>query len=196
VFVCSRSDLFHEDTPEDFLDSTFGLMQTQRRHTFLLLTKRPERMRDYVAAQVAQNERAAGFWSAFEGKDLRPSWPFPNVWLGVSIEDQATADERIPLLLDTPAAHRWVSAEPLLWPIRFPVPTIFWSLLDWIVIGGESGPNHRPCDPAWIADLAHEAKTTYTKCYVKQASAYRPGQQGDIPDALWAVKETPWATHA
>lgn len=99
IFVNSMSDLFHERVPDDFIRSVFATMAAARWHTFQVLTKRPTRMRALLK-----------LWTE-EGAVL------PNVWLGVSVEDQQTADDRIPLLLDTPAAVRWISAEPLLGPI-------------------------------------------------------------------------------
>ena len=99
IFVNSMSDLFHENVPDSFIAQVWNVMQNANHHTFQILTKRPERMLSWV------------------GKWFRSWPPLPNVWLGVSTEDQATADERIPLLLKTPAAVRWISAEPLLGPI-------------------------------------------------------------------------------
>lgn len=101
VFVNSMSDLFHEDVPIKFISRVWLTMQLAPQHTFQILTKRPERMLAYMRE-----------FGHYEGK------PLPNVWLGVSVENQATADERIPLLLQTPAAVRFVSAEPLLSPIN------------------------------------------------------------------------------
>ncbi len=124
IFVNSMSDLFHEAVPDDFIDKVFAVMALAEQHVFQVLTKRPERMwrwfdpehdnREHAVGQ-AMREIAASRGSNDAGL---PEWPLPNVWLGVSIEDQATADARIPLLLQTPAAVRWVSAEPLLGPIE------------------------------------------------------------------------------
>ncbi len=115
IFVNSMSDLFHEDVPDAFIDKVFAVMALAEKHTFQVLTKRPDRMRDYLSMKkredligdVAMPQVSAGNFGVLE-------WPLPNVWLGVSVEDQATADDRIPLLLRAPAAVRWVSAEPLL----------------------------------------------------------------------------------
>jgi len=105
IFVNSMSDLFHENVPVEWIDRLFWVMRLASHHTFQILTKRPKRMRDLLTAGLAH----PGYW--------RPRLPVPNVWLGVSAEDQPRADERIPLLLETPAAVRFVSAEPLLGPI-------------------------------------------------------------------------------
>ena len=125
VFVNSMSDLFHEDVPDAFIDQVFAVMALAPQHTFQVLTKRPERMREYMSAacgRVAQaiqplrtDTRPVGPVPHLDGGEQW--WPLPNVWLGVSVEDQPRADERIPLLLQTPAAVRFVSCEPLLGPV-------------------------------------------------------------------------------
>ena len=128
VFVCAHGDLFHEGVPDEWIDRIFAVMALAPQHTFQVLTKRPERMQRYlqdtrscgpgngVFTRVAQAADALGH--EIVPAALRQRWPLPNVWLGVSVENQATADERIPLLLDTPAAVRWISAEPLLGSIE------------------------------------------------------------------------------
>jgi protein gp37 len=135
VFVNSMSDLFHEDVPDAFIDRVFAVMALAPRHTFQILTKRAERMRAYFSDLNLRNEligiegeRISGF-DRYGSDGLAPwsRWPLPlkNVWLGVSVEHQHFADERIPLLLQTPAAIRFISAEPLLGPVdlsRFLTP--------------------------------------------------------------------------
>lgn len=131
IFVNSMSDLFHEDVPDEFIDKVFAVMALASQHTFQVLTKHPKRMLDWFArddghsapitrciAEIYVSHQGLATAFPFDaeraiGVGMR-GWPLPNVWLGVSVEDQATADERIPLLLQTPAAVRWVSAEPLL----------------------------------------------------------------------------------
>jgi len=108
IFVCAHGDLFDEAVPDEWIDRIFRVMSTAPRHTFQVLTKRAERMRRYLSDPTVHGRIRY---------DARPPWPLPNVWLGVSVEDQRRADERIPILLDTPAAVRWASAEPLLGPI-------------------------------------------------------------------------------
>jgi protein gp37 len=112
VFVNSMSDLFHEDVPDDFLCRVFKVMGQAERHTFQVLTKRAGRMQRFLREQT--NAHAI---RTLEDPEFCVRWPYPNVWLGVSVEDQRRADERIPLLLATPAAMRLVSAEPLLGPV-------------------------------------------------------------------------------
>jgi protein gp37 len=205
IFVNSMSDLFHEDVPDAFIDRVFAVMALACRHTFQILTKRPERMRAYLtsiglAQRVAVAMCLSNEWDAptADGVDLvlwrrdnsdRPipaglqPWPLPNVWLGVSAENQKTADERIPLLLQTPAAVRFVSAEPLLGRIDFerggfalhrPVtsPTgRHWPGLDLIIFGGESGGNARPCHVEWIAYGLEQCQDAGVAAFVKQLGA-------------------------
>ena len=119
IFVCAHADLFHESVPDELIDRVFAVMALSPQHTFQVLTKRPERMREYLRDE----DRLGGalcmavFGITKRDPGPAPQWPLPNVWLGVSVEDQRRADERIPILLDTPAAVRWASAEPLLGPI-------------------------------------------------------------------------------
>jgi protein gp37 len=123
IFVNSMSDLFHDDVDDIFLRNVFAVMAMARQHTFQVLTKRASRMREWVgaggrAAEVFDYLRNSelGYWAGSAG--LPPlSWPLPNVWLGVSVENQDMADQRIPQLLRTPAAVRFLSCEPLLGPI-------------------------------------------------------------------------------
>lgn len=171
VFVNSMSDLFHETIPDDYIDRIFAVMALTPRHTYQVLTKRPERMREYVTRgetedcvyQTAWEQRPGGVGARRNPPnhwfDWR--WPLPNVWLGVTVENQHWADERIPPLLETPAAVRFISAEPLLGPIdiagylgnevemietmreELGVPVITrHSILEgitWVIAGGESG---------------------------------------------------------
>lgn len=129
VFVNSMSDLFHEKVTDEMIDKAFAVMALTPQLTYQILTKRPERMREYLigsnlvgdgegrAWRVEQAMCEFNNWQSVNGES--PEWPLPNVWLGVSVEDQKTADERIPLLLQTPAAVRWISAEPLLSAVDF-----------------------------------------------------------------------------
>jgi protein gp37 len=123
IFVNSMSDLFHEDVPDSYIDKVFAVMALAPQHTLQVLTKRAGRMRGYLFGDgLAARIAAAGARMMEDGDNVHDrllglAWPLPNVWLGVSVEDQARADERIPLLLDTPAALRWISAEPLLGPV-------------------------------------------------------------------------------
>lgn len=181
VFVNSMSDLFHEDVPDEYIAAVFGVMAASPQHTFQVLTKRPERLRAWFAADTdfptwcgesASRALGEGGWSAMFYGAGSSRWPLRNVWIGVSVEDQAAADARIPLLLQTPAAVRWISAEPLLGPVdlsaylaRAPggLPP-----LDWVVVGGESGAGARPCDVVAIRSIVAQCKAAGVPCFVKQ----------------------------
>lgn len=116
IFVCSTSDLFQAGVPDDFIDKVFAVMALCPQHTFQVLTKRPGRMRVYFADGPAA--RIGGKAADLNDGKWRPiRLPLPNVWLGTSTENQAAWDERVPHLLATPAAVRWISAEPLIGPI-------------------------------------------------------------------------------
>jgi protein gp37 len=202
AFVNSMSDLFHPGVSFEFVATVFGVMAVCSQHTFLVLTKRPERAREFFRwyegesgagchpeAAICSAQDAGVFrWDPFE--DLPDAWPLPNVHLGVSVEDQATADERIPVLLDTPAAVRWVSYEPALervyfsslHPPGFPHDVVDAlngtyrggldvPRLDWIVIGGESGPGARPFDIQWARKTIQRCKAAGVPVFVKQGGA-------------------------
>ena len=114
IFVCAHGDLFHEDVPDDWIDRVFAIMARAKDHRFQVLTKRPERMQGYLLERPSVLKSR---WAAAGASYAIPHPPLPNVWLGISAEDQRRADERVPPLLDTPAALRFISAEPLLGPI-------------------------------------------------------------------------------
>jgi len=167
------SDLFHEKIPDAYIDKVFAVMALCPQHTFQILTKRPERMREYLAGASRPSLIGDALFDHFfvalpkimlrsecnDYLDEHAWWPLPNVWLGVSCEDQAAANQRIPILYHIPAAVRWVSAEPLLGPISlrvacdFPGRNFGVRPIDWIVIGGESGAEARVCRIEWIRDL-------------------------------------------
>lgn len=186
VFVNSMSDLFHDDISDEFILRVFDVMRScltaeanvwPESHAFQVLTKRPERMRDLMK-RMRFDGRGTGTMSLHEpgtrdsGYGImggRPGCPpLPNVWLGVTAENQEMADERIPLLLDTPAAVRFVSAEPLLGPIDFEAME---SKLDWIIVGGESGLGARPCAVEWIRSIVEQCGESEVACFVKQLGA-------------------------
>lgn len=153
IFICSMGDLFHDDVKGEMLRNIFAVIQQCPKHTFIILTKRPENMRQWQKA-VAECRS----WPANE-----PVWP--NVWFGVSVENQAIADERIPILLDIPAAVRFVSVEPILERVclyhsmcigvsdrqrKNQQSFVEATRLDWVVCGAETGAKKRPCDDDWI----------------------------------------------
>jgi protein gp37 len=230
IFVNSMSDLFHEDVPDEWIDRIFTVMALARQHTFQVLTKRPARMRDYatngfgrLADTIIRFRREQGDNSVVGPlPHLDPGtrwWPLPNVWLGVSIEDQPTADERVPLLLDTMAAVRFISAEPLLaavnlartcilaaapgsvragihvnaltgryvesgleyhgdWDIDGPAPVGPGRRIDWVIVGGESGPNARPMHPDWARSLRDQCAEAGVAYFFKQWGEWLGGGPG------------------
>lgn len=208
VFVNSMSDLFHEDVSFEFIAAVFGVMAAAPQHTFQVLTKRPKRMREFFAWVTGRRgvepyvyvEGSVVVHAAEQvmGTELRraASWPLPNVWLGVSVEDQATADERIPLLLECPAAVRWVSYEPALGPVDFEGLSLDDGSglsafrtgdladedgLDWVVVGGESGPGARPFDLTWARSVVAQCKSAEVPCFVKQLGAVPYDSHGRTP---------------
>ena len=186
VFVNSMSDLFHPAVPFEFIDKVFAVM-AHTEHTYMVLTKRPERMKKYIhnGAIVGAHPTALKSNNP-DGFRRHPLW---NVWLGVSVEDQKTADERIPLLLETPSVKRFVSYEPALGPVVFDswlkihrikgeVGNLssenFSNQIDLIIMGGESGSNYRPMNPEWAREVAYQCKHASVPFYFKQMSGARP----------------------
>jgi protein gp37 len=240
VFVNSLADLFHDDVPDAFLARMFAVMAATPQPTYQILTKRPARMRSFLVDQcrcgaghpAGVHLLSAMSWAATpHNPDYVPGLttdavrdgsagysfgrPLPNVWLGVSTEDQRTADQRIPILLDPmlPAAVRWISAEPLLGPIDLDGPLVnghrprltYWLTgrphwgaeerqpsglvlqpleigpkLDWVVVGGESGPGARPMHPDWARSLRDQCAAAGVPMLFKQWGEWAP--------ADWAVR--------
>jgi protein gp37 len=189
IFVNSMSDLFHEDVPFAFIDRVFAVMALSYWHTFQVLTKRPARLREYlshthgpgnVLARVLHHAREIEKPRGYVHPDSL-GWPYRNVWLGVSVEDQRAADERIPELLATPAAVRFLSCEPLLGPVnpcavpdRKTRPAEFSTRytplgdLDWVIVGGESGRGARRMEEAWARSLVEQYRVAGVPVFVKQ----------------------------
>lgn len=198
VFVNSMSDLFHEDISDEFIAHVFAVMVQCPQCTFQILTKRPSRMlawfhwdegdidvEDLVGGALHDCYGITASGDQACGPDFFYfPWPLPNVWLGVSVENQHFADERIPLLLQTPAAVRFISAEPLLGPITLcetgqPEINVNWlrgedgtdppiPALNWVICGGESGPGARQMDLAWARFLRDQCKTVGVAFFMKQ----------------------------
>jgi len=202
-FVNSMGDLFHEDCPDAWIDRVFAVMALCPHHTFQVLTKRAARMWEYLTAGRAESVGLAMLTIVDRipyGHRQLP-WPLSNVWLGVSTEDQKRADERIPELLATPAAVRFISAEPLLGgldltnigsatstsarlginaltgdsgrPGRIVAPRC-WPKLDWVIVGGESGPDARPMHPDWARALRDQCAAAGVSFFFKQWGAWAP----------------------
>lgn len=217
IFVCAHGDLFHESVPDEWIDRVFAIMAVAQHHTFQVLTKRADRMRAYMTGgpqprwmrhmkaacavvpypDVVDNKSGGMILSTTNGV-LR------NVWLGVSVEDQTRADQRIPKLLETPAAVRWLSCEPLLGPIDLtevcngwhfqnPLTGARWhdapdgessasdtagAKIDWIVAGGESGHKARPMHPAWVRALRDQCAAAGVPFLFKQWGEWAPSTIG------------------
>lgn len=184
VFVGDMTDVFGEWVPDELLDRLFAIFASRQDVTWQVLTKRPERMRAYLSGidvplRWVSDAKALGV----DPFDFDPKWKnrgLANVWLGVSCEDQQRADERIPELLQTPAAVRFISAEPLLGPmdlyrggftllepVKSPSGTK-WPGLDWVIVGGESGVGARPCNLEWIRSLVGQCQAAGVQAFVKQ----------------------------
>jgi protein gp37 len=176
IFVNSMSDLFHDNISDEFIAQVFAVMALAPRHTFQVLTKRHARMRSLL--------RSDGFWMDvtnarillaldhdLSSVDVMP-WPLTNVWLGVSVENQQWADIRIPALLDTPAAVRFLSCEPLLGSVdlrgRFAFPREDGPRIHWVIAGGESGPGARPMHPEWPRSLRDQCAAASVPFLFKQ----------------------------
>jgi len=228
-FVNSMSDLFHEDVPAALIDRVFAVMALCPQHTFQVLTKRPARMLSYIVQGDDEHgdyfERLTDAAVAITGSPCAAhveavTWPLPNVWLGTTAERQQEADARIPDLLATPAAVRFVSAEPLLGPIRFehlsgtaclatpgsccrgtayvdslrgiqaceragafafPGKTGMPKGLDWIICGGESGPNARPMHPDWARSVRDQCQAAGVPFFFKQWGHWCPDEKLEHP---------------
>lgn len=172
IFVNAHGDTFHESVPDAWIDQIFARMAISYQHVYQVLTKRSSRMRAYlndpgVGARVwklaLELVRSRGRW------DGREDWPLTNVWVGVSAEDQPRWDERVGDLVETMAAVRWVSAEPLLGPIADDGKLY---LIHWLVAGGENGP--RPTHPDWIRRLRDDCSEAETAFFFKQWGSFAP----------------------
>lgn len=179
-FVNSMSDLFGEGVEDAWIYRVFAIMALTPHHTYQILTKRPERMREVVSTMTfekmaeatprgtlpitwADMARALGLWPKFSYDPPTPAWPLPNVWLGTSTEDQRRFDKRWPNLEATAAAVRFISYEPALGPVRLGA-----ARPDWLIFGDESGPGRRPADEAWARDIRDDCLAAGTDFYLKQ----------------------------
>ncbi len=204
IFIDSMSDLFHEAVPDEFIDRVFAVMASAPQHSFQLLSKRPQRMLEYLTLEAREKivkkqnniEFGAQGWGQWR-------WPLPNLWLGVSVENQRYADERIPMLAQVPAAVRFISAEPLLeavdldrfrWqcahcrhvhPSRNPCN---WDdckcaqfeaqMPQWVIVGGESGPGARPMVIGWMRDIVRQCHAAGVAVFCKQLGSNPTNREG------------------
>ena len=209
IFVCSMGDLFHEDVPDKFIMRVFAVMALAPQHSFQVLTKRPERMakllNDITPHILDTDERSIGerpYVKRWEyGEEA--TWPLPNVWLGTSVENPYWADPRIPWLLRTPAAVRFLSCEPLLSSLGLTpwlVPEHACSMpshvlpgnhglrlprIHQVIVGGESGPKHRPMDLDWARRIRDDCVNAGVAFFFKQSSGPRPGGNATLDGVEW-----------
>lgn len=201
VFVNSMSDLFHERVPDEWMLKVMDVMRRCPQHTLQILTKRPDRMCHFCSRLRFDGAGTGRLWLAANPED-RDGWrpfggagctPLSHIWLGVSVEDQATADARIPLLLRTPAAVRFVSYEPALGPVRLwhemsngalmnLGPVANGRGLDWVIMGGESGPGARPMDPDWARSVRDQCQAAGVPFFFKQWGGVRKKDAGALLD--------------
>ena len=222
IFVNSMSDLFHHEVPFEYVAAVFGVMAASPRHTFQVLTKRPTRMLAFfhwlgsmVGTSQPSGERVVAetcpvtgclIQADRHGVRINPAnlkhgirWPLPNVWLGATAEDQAAADERIPLLLQCPAAVRFVSVEPMVGAVDLeqagalgcecdrwtsmsaPCSRCDLPWINWVICGGESGPGARPMHPEWARSLRDQCGRAEVPFLFKQW-----GEWGE-PDSIEAT---------
>lgn len=203
VFVADMGDLFYDGVDNAKIAAVFGVMAAAHWHTFQVLTKRPERFERWmswlragvlpIAAELRTCTLAAAqilreSFGPYVGPGARGeiAWPLPNVWLGVSVESRDYL-HRIDTLRETPAALRFLSLEPLLEDLG----PINLAGIGWVIVGGESGPSHRECDPIWIENIVAQCRCAGVPVFVKQAAGRRPGMQGNMADWVWSLKEFP-----
>lgn len=214
-WLVSMSDLFHAGVSDEFIARVWAVMAVTPQHTYQILTKRHGRMRSLLDGDLY--DLMVGVLSGYDdrGRFARPlglTWPLLNVWIGGSAEDQHRADLRIPALLDTPAAVRFVSAEPLLGPIDmrqwFETPLVCGcggepggstfgcssacmqresSGLDWLIWGGESGAGARRMDLHWARSLTEQCRAAGVACFGKQLGSLwgresGGGGKGGLPE--------------
>lgn len=186
IAVDTMSDLFHERIPDAWRDEAYGVMALCPQHTFQVLTKRPRVMERYFSApDIWQRIEAEArrIYAERHGKAY-PSeghleGPLPNVWHGVSVETQAAARYRVPILLRVPSSRHYVAAEPLLAPLS--LARWMRAGIGWVIVSGEGGPDARPCDVAWIHSLVEQAKDAGVPIFVKQL--------GSATNVLGATRE-------
>lgn len=193
VFVNSMSDLFHDGVSDEFIARVFTSMALAPQHTYQVLTKRHGRMRsllskpefeESVRLKVRHYDESDVHWREVA------NWPLPNVWLGVSVEDQKRADLRIPALLKTPAAVRFLSCEPLLGPVDLEHVDAFGfersTAVDWVIAGGESGKGARPMDPDWVRQLRAQCQEAGAAFLFKQWGGATPKANGrELDGRTW-----------
>lgn len=247
VFVNSMSDLFHESVPNEWIDEVFAMMALSPQHTFQILTKRPERMKEFlsyehtpacITAKMFEIMGGLNFkgngneymkktfpelYDAYGYATIPVGWPLPNVMLGVSVEDHRRAEERIRLLLATPAAGRFLSMEPLLSAVDLNgltapavkdpdkvnkitetclyaaqhrpaiLPANDTARIDWVIVGGESGSDARPMHPDWVRTIRDQCVTAGVPFFFKQWGQWSPPEEGEEYNTIHGRSGSPVA---
>jgi protein gp37 len=168
IFVNSMSDLFHEDVPDEFIDRVFAQMAQCWWHTFQVLTKRSDRMCSTMSDPSMHLSMTRLFRNFVHYREPVGPWPLPNVWLGVSAENQEQADKRIPKLMETPAAVRFASVEPMLGAVSLRKWLDYLPQLNWVIVGTESGRHRRPTEIDWIRSLRDQCEGAGVSFFLKQ----------------------------
>jgi len=223
IFICSMGDLFHESVPDWWIDRVMAIVALCPQHEFVLLTKQVERMQKYMALEVVRLAEVQRYAAAYGGflRSVQAvwRWPLPNLTIGTSAGTQAEMDDRVPLVLATPAARRMLSLEPLLEAVDVSRYLVGWHgqaahhpgctgdvcdprcpieeqvqdpTPDWLIIGPETGPGRRPCDPAWIQAVVEQCRDAGIAVFVKAFPM--PGNRISKDPAewpQWAVREWP-----
>lgn len=199
VFVNSMSDLFHNEISDGLILTAFAIMALTPQHTYMILTKRPKRMYEFLARDEivsvigAMAEDIIGTFQLDKTSEF--SYPLKNVWLGTSIENQSTADDRVPWVLRTPAIVRFVSYEPALAPVNFEnfIDDSGFVTLDWVIMGGESGPGARPMNPSWVRSVRDRCQAFGVPFFFKQWGEWKffanePGTSNPIYERVGKKK--------
>lgn len=183
IFVNSMSDLFHEQVPDEYIEQVFSVMAAADQHIFQILTKRPKRMMEWCLERYPKFQGRAPGW---DGTVLLSH--LSNVWLGTSVENQRAADERLPYLRNTPASIRFLSCEPLLEEVDLK----FYEYpeedpgIDWVICGGESGPNYRRMHSDWARSLRDQCVDASVKFFFKQWGGRTPKSGGrELDGRTW-----------
>ncbi|MER9130731.1 phage Gp37/Gp68 family protein [Mesorhizobium sp. M0768] len=193
IFVCAHGDLFAENVPDEWILDVFTVMAAADHHTYQVLTKRPDRMCEFLSRRDLLNDIYAN-WYTFTGKPAEVySWPLHNVWCGASAEDQTRYDNRRRWLDETPAAARFWSLEPLLGPIEMNIQFV---KPDWVIVGGESGHNARPMHPAWARSIRDQCAAAGVAFFFKQWGEWMPVKVVDDGDGPFGIGDGADPLHA
>lgn len=188
VFVCSMGDLFHEDVPYEYLHKIFAMIAKAKMHKFLILTKRPDRMLEYILSSMYdENISDDGWYAALSDIGIPDECPPENVFYGVTVENQQAADERIPILLQIPAAKRFISIEPMVNFVDLSkyIGSQSQRSISLCITGGETGPKARPMDVEWARSVRDQCQAAGVPFFMKSMGAH-----SEIPSDL-IIKEFP-----